>query len=345
MMMRAAAAGTTTRVIADRTRFATPRPEHSGVSFDDVLLDPADAHPELAVVRAALARRDWPACRAVLDSAAPGGRTWLLSWAAQERGIEETLRYALHADPADGAAAALLGMHLTDVAWAARGRARAARVGAEQFAIFQDWLRRAEAVLIDGAARTPGDPALWAARLTTARGLQLGPAETRRRYDRMLAAHPHDYAGQAQYLQSLCPKWGGDWPRAHAWAAEATAAAPPGAAQGSLVAIAHLENWLELDEPEATAYLREEAVRDAVAQAAHRSVWHADFRREPGWVPAASAFAMAFSLMDERPAAGAVFAMLGRLAHRFPFSYLGGDPAAVVAGLRDRSLSPVGGVR
>ncbi|WP_436530586.1 hypothetical protein [Actinoplanes sp. HUAS TT8] len=313
--------------------------------FDDVLLDPAAAHPELATLRAALRRRDWAACRAVLGAATLTGRTWLMVWASDEPGIEEGLRYVLHQDPSDSTAAALLAWHLIDVGWAVRSRADAAHVSAEQFEVFHGWLRRAEAVLIDAAARVPQDPALWAARLVTARGLELGPAETRRRHDRLLAVNPHDYAGQCQYLQSLCPKWGGTWPEVHAWAAAAMTAAPLGAPQGALVAMAHLEKWLELDGEQATAYLKGDVVRDGIAQAAHRSVWNEGFRREPGWVQAASTFAMAFSLMDERPAAGSVFALLGPLASEFPWRYLAGDTAAVVKDMRARSLSAVGGVR
>lgn len=316
--------------------------------FDDVLLDPAAAHPELATLRAALRRHDWPACRAVLAAATLSGRTWLISGVSDEPGIEQGLRHVLRADPADSAAAALLAHHLIDIGWTVRSGMRAEHVGAEQFEIFHGWLRRAEAVLIDAVAREPRDPALWVARLATARGLELGPAETRRRYDRLLVAGPQDYAGQCQYLQSLCPKWGGTWPQAHAWAAATTAAAPLGGPQGALVAMAHLENWLELareDRGRADAYLRTDAVRDGIAHAAHRSVWHADFRHEPGWVLAASTFAMAFSLMDERPAAGSVFAMLGPLASRTPWTYLGEEPETVVREMRARSLSAVGGVR
>ena len=146
-------------------------------STDDVVLDPQAAHPEFGHLRAALTAQDWRACRAVLDTASLSGRSWLLGCAAEERGIEGLLEYVLQTDPNDSTAAALLGLNLIDIGWAARGTALAMHVGAGQFEIFHDWLRRAETVLIDAAARCPWDPALWTARLMTARGLQLGLAE------------------------------------------------------------------------------------------------------------------------------------------------------------------------
>jgi hypothetical protein len=314
---------------------------------DDVILDPAAAHPELGMLRTALRGHDWAACRAVLDAASPGGRSALLNHASDERGVDEFLRYVLQTRPEDSAAAALLALNLVDIGWEVRGSGWAADVPADRFALFHDRLRQAEAVLIDAAARCPADPALWVARLVTARGLRLGQAETRRRYDRLAATDPHHLTGQWQFLQSLCPKWGGAWPALHAWAWEAMAAAPPGAVQGTLVADAHLEQWMAIagsDLDAAAAYLASEPVRGALHRAAQHSVWHPQFRAEHGWVQAASSFAMAFSLMGDRPAAAATFARLGPLAHRWPWEYLGDDVAATIRGYRNQSLV-AGGAR
>jgi hypothetical protein len=126
-------------------------------SDDEVLLEPA-AYPEFGVLDAAVDRRDWAGCRAVLDAVALSGRTMLLREAAEKPDLEEWLRYLLHADPWDSTASALLGMHLTKIGWKIRSAARAQHVSAGQFNQFHEWLRKAEAVLIDAAARAPLDP-------------------------------------------------------------------------------------------------------------------------------------------------------------------------------------------
>jgi hypothetical protein len=313
---------------------------------DDVLLEPAAAHPEFDVLAAAVAGHDWTGCRAVLDTAPLSARTVLLRYAAERRGIDDWLRHVLRADLWDSTAAALLGFNLVEIGWGIRSSAQAQNVSADQFRQFHHWLRQAETVLIDGAARWPQDPALWTARLMTARGLQLDLAEIRRRHDRMAAADPGHLPGQRQFLQSLCPKWYGTWPQAHAWADEAMRAAAPGAPQGVLVAEAHIEHWLEVagdDESAGVAYLT--GVRDALYEAAHRSIWHPDFRREPGWVSTASTFAMVFAEMGDMPSAGAVFAMLGPLASEWPWYHRGDDVAGVIRTYRRKSAAVSGSSR
>jgi hypothetical protein len=311
----------------------------------DVLLDPAACYPVVGELRAAITRRDWTACRTVIDAAPADARTGLIRLGADQPDLEGFLRAVLQRDPDDAVAGALLGMHLTDVGWKIRTGARAQHVSREQFAAFFQWLRRAEQVLIDSAARTPSEPAVWTARLTSARGLQLGLAETRRRYDRLRAVRPHDYSGQIQLLQSLCPKWSGSWEQLHAWAREEMLAAPPGALQGALVAEAHLEHYLDLDGAEQKAYLLGEPVRGQLYEAAHRSIWHPEFRRIFGWVRATSGFAMLFSEIGDQQGAASAFSMLGPLATEWPWNYLGRDVAATIRQRRARAYAAAGGAR
>ncbi|MFI5890629.1 hypothetical protein ACIA5D_10990 [Actinoplanes sp. NPDC051513] len=290
---------------------------------DRVLLDAADAYPEVTKVRDALAGRDWSAARAVLDAASPAGRSMLIDFAAEGDDLEDFLQYVVATDPDDTAAVAMLGMHLIKIGWNIRSGARAQYVSSEQFESFHDWLRRAEAVLLDGVARNPADPALWFARLTSARGLELGLAETRRRYQKLAAIDPHHLPGQSQYLQRLCPKWSGSWETLHPWCREAMLAAPPGAVQGVLVADAHIEHWLDLDDGADARYLESPPVRAEVYEAAQRSIFHAEFRRNYGWVQAASTFAMLFVLFDDAKTAAAAFGLLGDLGTEHPWHYFG----------------------
>jgi hypothetical protein len=308
-----------------------------------VLLDPAAAYPEVTEVRTALHRRDWPAVRALLDRLPPAARSLLIRFGSDEDDLEQFLRGVLAADPEDSAAGAMLGFHLVDVGWKVRTGARATNVSRAQFDTFHGWLRRAEQVLIDAAARHPADPAVWSARLISARGLDLGLAETRRRYDRLRALDPHPYQGQTQFLQTLCPKWSGSWEQLHAWSREEMLAAPLGSLQGALVAMAHIEHWSDLKGPEQQAYLELPHVREELREAGHRSIWHPHFRRSPGWVHAVSTLAMAFSLVRDEPAAGSAFVMLGELATDLPWAYLAGDTVTTIRKRRARALAAVQG--
>ena len=299
----------------------------------DVVLDRAAAYPETAALTAALGRRDWPACRALLDATGPMERTALIQAGADEKDLEGFLRGVLRADPRDGAASALLGEHLIRVGWEIRTGARAEHVSREQFAAFHDWLGKAEQVLIDGAAHNPGDPAVWTSRLTSARGLELGLAETRRRYDRLVAADPHHLPGQFAFLQSLCPKWSGTWEQLHEFARDAAAAAPPGSPHGALVAQAHIEHIVEVG-GDMLSYLSHEPVRAEIYAAAQRSIWHPEFRRGYGWLEALSTFALAFTLLDDQRSAAAAFTALGNLATRMPWSYVDNDVVTQIRGAR-----------
>ncbi|MEV6597115.1 hypothetical protein AB0M36_09670 [Actinoplanes sp. NPDC051346] len=298
-------------------------------SFSDVVLDPAAAYPEVRGIRAALAARDWPACRAMLDAATPVARTRLIIIGADEPDLEDFLRTVLGDNPDDGTASAMLGSHLTTVGWNVRSGARAKYVTRDQFAVFHDWLAKAERVLVDGAARNPADPAVWTARMPTSRGLELSQAEARRRYDRLAATDPHHLPGQEHLLQQLCPKWGGSWQEVHEFAREAMRTSPPGSHNAVLVAVAHLERWLDLDSGEDREYLRTSQVRDEVYEAAGHSVWNSQFQRTFGWVSVMSAFTMLFSEMGDQRAAAPLFAAMGPLASKWPWSYLG-DPETVI---------------
>jgi len=302
---------------------------------DAVLLDPTDAYPELRDVRARLAAGDWESVRRMLDEVSPVGRTMLIRYAgtvaeSADDGVERLLREVLERDPTDAAAAAMLGTRLTDVGWRIRTQARAQDVSAEQFRQFREWLCAAEAVLIDGTARNPDDPALWTVRLPSARGLEVGLAEVRRRFDRVV---PNHLPAQRQMLQQLCPKWSGSWELLHPWCHAQMLATPPGAPQGMLVAEGHIEHCFELPQGTRTDYLTSDSVRDELYEAANRSILHPEFGREFGWVQAVSTFAMVFSLIGDHRSAAAAFALLGELATEYPWDILG-DPAEKVRHFR-----------
>jgi hypothetical protein len=290
----------------------------SGPTFD-----PYDNTPELIPLRTAAQAGDWQAVRACfaalesVDQLASAS-----SLVADIAGVENFLERAAADLPGDPLPRTLLAERYVYIGWDIRSGARAQHVSQDQFTQFHDWLRRAEQLLIGVCAEQPAYAPAWTARLMTARGLQLGQAEARRRYDRLSAHHPHHYRAQTQLLQQLCPKWSGSWDAAHGFARECATAAPDGANSGAMVALAHIEHWLDLDSGERTAYMRGLPVRDDLRNAARVSVLHPGHRPDWNSIGAHSAFAFAFSVGGHFADAAPHFAFLGDRATEFPWQYL-----------------------
>ncbi|WP_144125211.1 hypothetical protein [Catellatospora sichuanensis] len=243
------------------------------------------------------------------------------------------LAQAAQAQPSALLPKVLLGARAVGLAWQARTGARAQQVSREQFDGMHAHLRRGERLLIEVTARDPADGAAWALRIINARGLELGQAEARRRYDRLAMHHPHMHGAQAQLLQQLCPKWSGSWEAAFAFARACAAAAPEGGPNAVLIAHAHVEYWRDLRGSERAAYFRRPDVAQELVEAAARSVLHPSFRPDYGWVGAHNHFAAVFSLAGDHRRARVHFEALGDLADRAPWAYLG-DPAEQFARYR-----------
>jgi hypothetical protein len=306
-------------------------------------IDPFDTLPELTPLRQAALSGGWPETEAFfagLDSAEK--QSFAAGVLTDLAGVEGYLERAATAAPEGPLARTLLAQRYINIGWDIRSGARAQHVSGSQFDQFHAWLRRAEMLLIEVCAEHPSYAPAWTARLMTARGLQLGQAEARRRYDRLAAHDPHHYPAQAQLLQQLCPKWGGSWDAAHGFARECAAAAPDGSHAGALVAVAHLEHWLELDGLEGTAYVRGLPVRDDLSFAAQVSVLHKEYR--PGFhgIGAHGAFAFAFSLGGHFTEALPHFLELDDRASEFPWNYAG-DPQATYVKYRKSALEKAWG--
>ncbi|NMO57042.1 hypothetical protein HH310_38430 [Actinoplanes sp. TBRC 11911] len=301
---------------------------------------PDDAYPQVGELRDAVRGRDWAAVATIVDRLAGADRTGLLIDVAATPGLAEPLGESPAGDPT---AAALLGFHLVEAAWTVRTDLAAPLVGPRRFRAFHQGLKEAERVLIAGAGRRPDDPAIWTARLATARGLELGQDEAWRRYRRLAAIDPNHLPGQLHMLQQVLPKWGGTWTRAFEFARTAMRSQPPGGPNAVLIPVAHLERWLSLAPPHDQDYIESPAVRQEVAEAALWSVGHPDFARRHGWVGVVSAFAVVFSLQGDHRSAATAFRMLGPLANRPIFGYLGNQPATVVRRYRLLALSPGAG--
>lgn len=299
--------------------------------------DLAVAYRELSDLRAGVLDGDWVALRRVVDGQRPATRTGMIVYAGSLPPAAALAQRQVEADPADGLAAALLGNCLIEKAWEVRTGYRAQHVSQDQFREFHRILRDAERMLIDAAAHQPGDPAIWYCRLLTARGLELGLAEARRRYDRLADSDPHHLPGQLQYLQQICPKWGGSFDEMHSFAWTAMLAAPEGAAQGSLVAQAHFEHLIDLEGSEQADYRKDQRVREELHEAAARSVLHPAFGTEHGWVEAVSRFALIYSVLGDHALAAPYFAAVGNLVSESVWRYFG-EPVEMFDNFRREAM-------
>jgi hypothetical protein len=205
----------------------------------------------------------------------------------------------------------MLASALIQIGWGIRTNSRAQYVSKDQFRQLHDYLRQAEQVLIDVIAHDPNNVAAWNERMVTARGLQLGLSEARRRYDHAARLAPHLVAPQKQMLQHLCPKWAGTLDQVHAFARECAFSAPPGSLNGQLVADGHLEHWATLSGSEARAYLGSSAVQEEVTAAAYHSVLNSAFVPVFGWVVAHAYFALLQSAAGNPAAASVHFQAVG----------------------------------
>ncbi|MEV0717071.1 hypothetical protein [Asanoa sp. NPDC050611] len=310
-----------------------PRPSPH---VEPLVLDRSAADYDLATVRRALAARDWATAAGVVARQPGDTRTRMISWAGED--ADRAFLAGVHAaDPADSTAAAMLAERMITDAWEVRTAQRAVHVSAEQFTRFHAMLRETEELLVEATARQPADPALWTLRLITARGLQLGEAEARRRYAALAAVDPCPVTGQLLLLQQLCPKWGGSLEAMHAFAAESTMAAPEGAHTAQLVAEAHFEHLVELPERERMDFLHSRQVREALQWGAHRSVLHPRFARTLGWVGVANSFAMLLTLADDVRTADQLFTMLGPWVSPHPWDMIDDDPLAGFRSVRERA--------
>jgi hypothetical protein len=296
--------------------------------------DAAAAYPELAALRQALRTHDWAAVRALYDPAGWDGRELLLLDVATQPGTETLLRSVLERDPDDLVATTMHAARTVVLGWDVRTSARAKDVSREQFRVFFEHLRRAEETLIWACAHDPGIVTAWTQRVLTARGLQLGLSEGRRRYDRVIALAPHHLAAQTLMLQTLCPKWSGDLTTLHAFVDACVQAAPPGAHNGMLVVDAHFEHAAEIGN---LKHFDGYEVKQEIRAAGERSVLHPDFRRTPGWVRTLSWFALGYSLIGDWGAAKRCFTELGPFASENVWSSLG-DPKQSLLKYRSQAM-------
>jgi hypothetical protein len=300
-------------------------------------VDPACGNETLALMLRQAGAGDWPALRASLTAVQdPSELTWLLAGVSSVGGIEEWIPEAVAGEPDSALPLLLSGARQVAWAWEARTGARAQHVSEEQWKVFGQRLELAEEQLFEVAEREPEWLAPWYFLQISGRGASVDREAGRVRFEAAVRRCPGHLGSHRQRLQQLCAKWGGSHEQMHAFARSSMLAAPAGSPLGELVALGHLERWLDLPSGADHAYLRSPDVLAELHEALGRSILHPDYVRPADWKSAYNTFAMVFGLVGEKWTARQLFEAIDGTVTSSPWQYLNGDdPAKAFTALRD----------
>ncbi|MFD7616397.1 hypothetical protein [Streptomyces sp. NPDC059802] len=272
----------------------------------------------LALVEAADAG-DWEAVKAALVPFDLGRDHQVLGELATLDGVQDWIGRAAEEDEEHRATALLIsGTRHVSWGWEARTAERAANVTQEQWRVFHERLRIAEEQLLEAAELRPEWVTPWRHLLASGRGMSLGPTVNETRLDAALRREPLDLDTHIEWLSQLQPRWGGEPGQSLAFARDAFVRAPQGHRIGCVIAMAHIEEWVESDRANC---LRTPEIQAELRSAADHSILHPAYARRPGWQHDFNIFAMALSLADERHTVRRVFQALDGAYTSWPWAY------------------------
>jgi hypothetical protein len=219
------------------------------------------------------------------------------------------------------------GWHRSFWAWQARGSGRAHTVKEDTWPIFQSRLVAADRELVRAAALDDRDPLPYVRSIWVAMGLSLGQEEVRRRFaEAERRAHLNIGACYAM-IQATARKWGGSHDAMFAFARWVAKEAPEGHSGHKMIALAHVERWLDLPKEEKPAYFQSAEVKGEIRAAADRSI------RSPAYVGGIisaadrNAFAFCFTQMKDYDAALEQMRLIGPRITSAPWQYQYGGNA------------------
>ncbi|MET7518102.1 hypothetical protein ABZS88_32470 [Streptomyces sp. NPDC005480] len=273
----------------------------------------------LALVEAADSG-DWDAVKAALAPFDLGRDHAVLAELAELDGVQDWIGRAVENEKEHRATALLIsGSRHISWGWEARTSDRAVNVTQEQWRVFRERLHIAEEQLLEAAELRPEWVTPWRRLLTSGRGMSLGPAVNETRLDAALRREPLDLETHIEWVSQLQPRWGGEPGQALAFARKAFAGAPEGHRLGSVIAMAHIEDWVESESDDC---LVTPEIQDELLEAAERSILHPAHVRRPGWQEDFNTFAMALSLASESIALPRVFQELQGAYTSWPWKYM-----------------------
>lgn len=276
---------------------------------------------------------DWEAVKAAAAPFDLGRDHQVLAELAEVDGVQEWIGRAVEEDKEHRATALLIsGARHIIWGWQARTAARAADVTREQWRLFHERLDIAEEQLLEAAELRPEWITPWRRLLTSGRGMSLGSAVNETRLDAALRRDPLDLETHIEWLSQLQPRWGGEPGQGLAFARKAFAGAPDGHRLGCVIAMAHIEEWVE---SETDGFLDRAEVQEELREAARRSILHPAYERRLGWQEDFNVFAMALSLSNEGIVTPSVYHELGGAYTPWPWKYLA-EPEKMYARFRRR---------
>ncbi|MFE5813830.1 hypothetical protein ACFQ6S_10555 [Streptomyces sp. NPDC056479] len=317
------------RPAADPHALPVPRRQRNGMYTLRAL---GDARV-LALVEAAEAG-DWEAVKTALGPFDLGRDHLVLAELADLDGVQDWIGRAVEEDKEHRATALLIsGTRHISWGWEARTAARAVDVTQEQWRVFHERLGIAEEQLLEAAELRPDWITPWRRLLTSGRGMSLGSAVNETRLAAALRRDPLDLESRIEWVSQLQPRWGGEPGQALTFAREAFAGAPEGHRLGCVIAMAHIEEWVESDRKD---HLDTPRTQEELRDAARRSILHPAYDRRPGWQADFNMFAMALALSSESIVAPRVFHELDGAYTSWPWEYMA-RPEKMYAHFRRRA--------
>ncbi|SEE10309.1 hypothetical protein [Streptomyces sp. Ag109_O5-10] len=277
---------------------------------------------------------DWDALRMALAHFDLGRDHQVLGELSDVDGLQDWIGRVVEEDEEHRATALLIsGARHVNWGWEARTSARATDVSREQWRVFYDRLQIAEEHLLEAAELRPEWITPWRRLLTSGRGMSVGTAVNEARLDAALRRDPLDLATHIEWVSHLQPRWHGGSGQALEFARKSFAGAPDGHRLGCVVAMAHIEDWVESDDKDC---LDTPEIQGELRDAARRSILHPGYERRPGWQEDFNIFAMALSLSAESVVAPRVYHELDGAWTRWPWTYMA-QPEKTYARFRRRA--------
>lgn len=302
------------RPAADPYALPVPRRQRNGMYTLHALGD----QRVLGLVEAAGAG-DWEGVKAALVPFDLGRDHGVLDQLADLDGVQDWIGRAVEEDKEHRATALLIsGARHVSWGWEARTAERAVNVTQDQWRVFHERLHIAEEQLFEAAELRPEWVAPWHRLLISGRGMSLGTVVNRTRLDAALRRDPLDLETHIDWVSQLQPRWGGEPGQALAFARDAFARAPEGHRIGCVIAMAHIDEWVESD---SAVCLETPEIQAELRNAADHSILHPGYVRNPGWQRDFNMFAMALSLAGERHTVRRVFQALDGACTEWPWSY------------------------
>lgn len=244
------------------------------------------------------------------------------------------------AEPDSSLALLVRGWHGVEWAWAARGGGRARTVKMDAWPVFRARLKEADQDLAKAADLDETDPLPTARSINAAMGLGLGQKEVRYRFDEADRREPLNGPACVAMIEATARKWGGSHKAMFRFAREMMERAPEGHSVHKTVALAHIEQWIDLDRDQQARYFFDDSVKLQILSAAEHSIRspHYDHAGSVLQYPDRAAFAFCFARMHDYDAQLEQMEIMGERFAVVGWKYKSKNPARAYETDRQRAL-------